>query len=784
MRQAGAVKPRRTLIIGLWLLALVVGALLLARARFSADMSAFLPAAPSAEQQILVDQLKDGTVSRLMLVAIEGGSNEARAALSQGLAARLRAHAEFAAVSNGEAGSFERERALLFGARYLLSPAVTPARFSEAGLHAAVGDSIAALALPSGAWLKTLLPADPSGETLQLLEALSSQESAPLNEGVWASRDGRRALLMVYTRAAGSDTDAQEAAIGLMRDDFAATRASLAVRYPALTESRLLLSGPGVFGVEARARIRDEAMRFSLLGTLIIVSLLWAVYRSARALLLGLVPVASGALAGVVAVSLGFGVVHGITLGFGITLIGEAVDYSIYLFIQSGSAGTEGEWRRRFWPTIRLGVLTSVCGFAALLFSGFPGLAQLGLYSIAGLVVAALVTRFVLPLLLPSGFAVRDLGALGKRLERVVLRPLRRLRLLVPLLALSALAVLFWHHDKLWNRELAALSPVPAEQQALDAALRAELGAPDVRYLAVLSGPDREAVLRQAERLTPRLDSLVAQGLLAGYESPSRYLPSRTTQLARRDSLPDAATLRTRLQAALAGLPIQPARLEPFVAAVEAARQAPLLTPASYRGTSLALLLDGLLIDRPGQSLALLPLRAPQSGINAAALDKALTGQPVRLVDLKTASNRLYAAYLDEALKLVAWGMLAIVLLLALVLRSPARLLRVLLPLFAAGLVVVAGHVLAGVALSLLHLVGLLLLVAIGSNYALFFVGSERSASLLLSLLVANATALAGFGLLAFSSVPVLAALGGTAGPGALLALLFSVMLDRHEPTA
>ncbi|MGT2490864.1 hypothetical protein ACU4GD_10890 [Cupriavidus basilensis] len=29
------------------------------------------------------------------------------------------------------------------------------------------------------------------------------------------------------------------------------------------------------------------------------------------------------------------GMVHGLTLGFGTTLIGEAVDYSIYLFVQS-----------------------------------------------------------------------------------------------------------------------------------------------------------------------------------------------------------------------------------------------------------------------------------------------------------------------------------------------------------------------------------------------------------------------------------------------------------------
>ncbi len=59
-------------------------------------------------------------------------------------------------------------------------------------------------------------------------------------------------------------------------------------------------------------------------------------------------------------------------------------------------------WIKRFWPTIRLGVLTSIFGFASLLLSGFPGLAQLGLYAIAGLITAATVTRFVLPSLLPA----------------------------------------------------------------------------------------------------------------------------------------------------------------------------------------------------------------------------------------------------------------------------------------------------------------------------------------------------------------------------------------------
>jgi len=144
------------------------------------------------------------------------------------------------------------------------------------------------------------------------------------------------------------------------------------------------------------------------------------------------------------------------------------VDYSIYLFIQGAA-----HWRHAVWPTIRLGMLTSICGFAALLPSAFPGLAQLGLYSVTGLVAAALVTRFVLPGWLPRGFTVRDLSAPGERLARGVqkLRQFRSTLVLVPLLAG---AILYAHRGTLWSRELSALNPIPAADQALDEQLRAQ----------------------------------------------------------------------------------------------------------------------------------------------------------------------------------------------------------------------------------------------------------------------------------------------------------------------
>ena len=45
-------------------------AAIIVNTRFSTDMSAFLPRSPNPAQQILVDQLREGVVSRLILLAI------------------------------------------------------------------------------------------------------------------------------------------------------------------------------------------------------------------------------------------------------------------------------------------------------------------------------------------------------------------------------------------------------------------------------------------------------------------------------------------------------------------------------------------------------------------------------------------------------------------------------------------------------------------------------------------------------------------------------------------
>ena len=166
----------------------------------------------------------------------------------------------------------------------------------------------------------------------------------------------------------------------------------------------------------------------------------------------------------------------------------------------------------------------------------------------------------------------------------------------------------------------------------------------------------------------------------------------------------------------------------------------------------------------------------------------ALAGSGAWVIDTKGQFDALYDEYLRQAVRLSAAGFLAILALLAVALRSPRRMAGVLLPLVLAVAVVTAALHLCGERLHLLHLVGMLLIVAVGSNYALFFDriagGANLDTATLTSMAVAAATTVIGFGTLALSHVPVLHALGVTVGPGAVLALGMSAIFApvRSEP--
>ena len=787
MKFAGPLSPRhRAAVLLLWAVLMALGAWQITRSTFTADLSAFLPATADAQQRVLIDQIKGGAPARTLFIGIEGGSAAQRAAASRQLAAALRASGQFDQVSNGENDAWAGVGTWMFERRYLLSPAVTPERFTAAGLREGIDDTLSMLGTPGGNALKGLLEQDPTGEVQRIAESMIPVRAPRTDDGVWVARDAEagveakapRALLLAGLRADGADLDAQQAAIATLRSAFATVQ----TQAPSL---RLLVSGAPVFSVDSRTQIEAEIKWLAITGTVLLSALLLLAFASPLALGVAMLPVVTGVVVGVVAVSLVFGNVHGVTLGFGATLIGEAVDYAIYYLIQAGGRSQRDgtgwrQWLASGWPTVRLGLLTSLCGFAALLFSGFPGLQQLGVFSLAGLLGAVLATRFLLPVLMPDG--ARGMGMrrqLGQA-ARAAITVLPRTRWLWLVLGLAS-AVLVWQRDSLWDAELLSLSPVSTEALALDASLRADItSGSDGGAFVVVQGETAEIALQHGEAASDRLEELVNQRVIAGFDSVTRFLPSLQMQQRRQAALPEAAALQQALAQATEGGPLKAERLAPFVQAVAQARSLPLATPESARSTAIAPLLNALMLQRPdGTWTALLPLQPVADVVDLARVSAALQGVPqVQVLDIGGELGRMYQRYLGEARTQAALGGLGVVLMVAVALRNPRRVLAVCQPLLLAVLLTLGGLALLQVPMGILHLVGLLLVVAVGSNYALFFDMLQRSGEAsddtLASLLLANVTTVLGFGLIAASDIKALSAIGAVVAPGALLALVLA----------
>jgi predicted exporter len=221
---------------------------------------------------------------------------------------------------------------------------------------------------------------------------------------------------------------------------------------------------------------------------------------------------------------------------------------------------------------------------------------------------------------------------------------------------------------------------------------------------------------------------------------------------------------------------------------VQAARARAPLARTVLDGTGLALKVDSLLVQRRGEWFAMLPLHQVRDATALDAAIAALDDAGTVALDLKREADALYRGYRDRTLSFALLGAAAIAALLLLSLRSLRRAYDVLIPLVAAVAATCIMLVAAGVALTLFHLVALLLVVGVGSNYSLFFerdnlrTGDARRT--LAAVLLCSLSTVIGFGVLALSRSPVLSAIGGTVAIGTFLSLVFAALLTaRIEST-
>lgn len=762
---------RRFITIAAWLsLLLVCLWLIMTQIRISTDLQPFLIDDDSRTGQLLA-QLGTGPTQRLILIGIAGGTEAARAEASRFLAAELKSNTLFARVMNGADRLDEAERELIFSYRYLLSPADVVRRFDTEELHETLTARLSELqsALPMTDARE--IGADPTQAMRSLLHVWQSGGSIEQRHGVWFSPDGERALLMVQTRAPAFDLDAQARAVSIIKTAFS---------NHAVSDLTLVLSGPPLFALASQETIRSEVARLSIAASVAVTALLWFAYGSWLALAIAMLPLASAVLVAMAVAGLLFGELYGITLGFGMTLLGVAADYPVHFFSHRRTTETVGVTLLRIWPILRLGVVSTALGYFAMITAGLPGLQQLGVFAVAGLLTAAAITRWLLPALLPIHWTPR-LRGVGNWME-VWLAPRHwhRVALLMVFALLVAAAAIV--RPPIWADDPAALNPIPASAIARYQEFQRALNVPEAGHLAVITADQAETALRYSESLAVKLSVLEEKALIDGFDMAARYLPSHRTQQKRQTELPSSATLEAHLRKALAGLPFKDSAFAPFLEAVESSRELPPLTLDHLEGTVLGARVESLLYKSGSHWVALVPL----SGVgDPVALRQwfAANVEHAQYFDIKAEMTRLMDNTRDAALVRLALGILLIVTLLWLGIGSVGRTARVIAPVGLAMVATVAVLLTVGGHLTLFHVVSLLLVLGVNVDYSLFFSqpgqgGKEQRRTLHAILLCALSTATV-FGLLALSTIPVLRAIGLTVAIGVCASFIAALVLAR-----
>nr|WP_242480763.1 MMPL family transporter [Rhodovibrio sodomensis] len=629
---------------------------------------------------------------------------------------------------------------------------------------------------------------DPTLRTLEVAQLWRDSGGPRKVNGVWVGQDGERAVLVALSKREGFDVARQRAVVAALEDAEAAVEADHG-------PIQLTTAGPPVIAVKGRAAVNAETARLLALSLPVVAVVLLLAFYRLSVVLAAAVPLIAGFAAGAAAVAGVFGAVHVTTLGFGATLVGVTVDYPLHLFAHQRK--THGPWAtaRRIWPALRLGVVTTAIGFVPLVFSSFPGVAQLGLFTLVALVVAALVTRYLLPwtaqpIQLPEPRAVWDrLGPLHHASAR--------LRWPALALAVGCLALMSFKGDALWEADLRALSPTPEQLKQTDRALRADLAATNPRFLVAIQGADAQAVLQRGEALLPTLRRLREAGVLAGFDTLARYLPSRASQAARLAELPGRAALQDRLGQATAGLPFEPGTFQPFVEDLTAAKQAGPVLPGELQHPALRSRVANLLVDTDDGARGFAFIRGLRDPgqLEQALADTDVPG--VRLLDLKAETEALLRDYRTETLTWIALGGVLAALALLVGLRRARPVMLVSGAVVVSVLTTAGVLVLLGTSLTVFHLLGLMVVAGLGLDYAIFLReaaeserprdaakpddGDTHGRDARRSVAICAVTSTAVFAILGGAEFPMLAQLGTTVAIGAALSLLFGLIFTGRN---
>ena len=537
-------------------------------------------------------------------------------------------------------------------------------------------------------------------------------------------------------------------------------------------------SGVPFHSYESSDRAKSEIAWISGVSVVLILLLLLYVFRSPLPIVATLSTIAIAVFTALAFTWYLFGNIHVFTLVFGTSIIGVSIDYAVHFFVH-WKTGVRNV-RSSIIKGLLLGFLTTELSYIALTFAEFSLLRQMAVFSIVGLLSAFLTITLLFHAVFENamasgeGIVAKSVSAnLPTQFPKVFLNayakfPKWGIRLMFALFILALLPGLILLHIHTDIGNFYTMNEEIKASEALTSKLN-NLGVAPTYF--IVEGNDGIEVLENEEQLTERLANAEKEGLVKSYLATSNVIPPQKYRIEhyvtfwklffRKWSLLNkffenkSVLIKPNVRDYLTEIGVE--NDSAFVASLDLSNNITMIR--SLENDSLPQTLHSILqmlwLGRVGDKYysAVLPLHVSDK-FDAQKIAEGLPG--VHVVNKMQNINNALTKISHVSLKLVGYAYAVVFFILVFVykFKDAVRIIRapVLASLFATS---VFGY--AGIEFNFFAIVGVILTLGIGIDYALFFKeGGRQNLTTTLAIMLSAMTTIISFGSLACSAfVPV-----------------------------
>lgn len=508
----------------------------------------------------------------------------------------------------------------------------------------------------------------------------------------------------------------------------------------------------------------------SLIG---VILLLIIAFRSSAPLILTLTSLAVGIFLAFSVVHFFFGYIHILTLVFGASLVGVAVDYAFHYF---ASALHNNKPLTHILMAIFMGLTSSVIGYVALYLAPFPGLQQMALFCATGLIgafltVILLFDKIHLRLTTPVLF----LSLINRHLN--ISHKLAHPNFILVLLVLPVIAgylLLTAKHDNDNIRQLQAAPPELIQQEQI---LSQITSAPATNQFFLVRANDTESLIDKLSQLDSHFLQLVKQGAIDGYSHLAQYVPSKAQQSSDYQLVGEQLTASKLKPLIDIGI-LDPENIAELRQDYQDS-QSHYLELSSWLESPLGQRFSYLSLGQiEGQQAAIISLINIKDMVSL----EQLADQTPDLYFLNKVDkiSQLFSDYRQLATQMLLLAIILILILLTTRYRLLTAMHIVLAPIVAASLAIIITTFVTG-SFNLFSTLALFLVFGIGIDYGLFYAEAKsRSIFIHLAISLSAFTTFLSFGLLSLSETPAIHAFGLTMLIGILTVFFLSPIIGRR----